>query len=265
MGKFLWCVSTVLILSLVHGFFSPFETRSEAVNRHGFQPTMMAFSQAIIGIQKALAAGDTEGVSIHATALENTTKEVSNLKPHSKNKAVSHAFDGYRTRIEQLTSELVSTVGAEQFAKVSQIAHEIRHTCVSCHVKFRGDRDEYGLFPSLGNVITGEVKILKLDGQERADRSNVVVFLDRVHSDTGFSLPRQNPVISQKNRVFTPRVLAVMKGTTVDMPNDDTIFHNLFSLNRIVDPSPFGKGTATARHAFLPKVTSAIFFSCRYD
>ena len=92
--------------------------------------------------------------------------------------------------------------------------------------------DERGLFPARGNTIAGQVKILKPDGEEQADRSNVVVFLDRVKSETAFPRPRKNPVISQKNRRFTPRVLPVMKGTTVDFPNDDTIFHNVFSLSK---------------------------------
>jgi plastocyanin len=35
--------------------------------------------------------------------------------------------------------------------------------------------------------------------------------------------------ISQKNAVFTPHVLPVLVGTTVEWPNHDSIFHNVFS------------------------------------
>ena len=33
----------------------------------------------------------------------------------------------------------------------------------------------------------------------------------------------------QKNKTFTPHVLAISVGTTVDFPNFDPIFHNAFS------------------------------------
>ncbi len=45
----------------------------------------------------------------------------------------------------------------------------------------------------------------------------------------GFPLPSKNPVMDQKNLVFTPHVLPVMVGTTVDFPNNDTVQHNVFS------------------------------------
>ncbi len=45
--------------------------------------------------------------------------------------------------------------------------------------------------------------------------------------------------ITQKNKTFAPRVLAVPIGSTVSFPNDDLIFHNVFSLSR---PNPFDLG-----------------------
>jgi plastocyanin len=38
-------------------------------------------------------------------------------------------------------------------------------------------------------------------------------------------------VLSQKNKTFQPRVLAVPLGSTVDFPNNDPIHHNVFSLS----------------------------------
>jgi Copper binding proteins, plastocyanin/azurin family len=43
----------------------------------------------------------------------------------------------------------------------------------------------------------------------------------------------------QKNKTFQPRVLAVPIGSSVDFPNNDGIFHNVFSLS---DPQPFDLG-----------------------
>ena len=39
----------------------------------------------------------------------------------------------------------------------------------------------------------------------------------------------QTKVIHQRNLSFTPHVLAIQTGTTVDFPNEDRVFHNVFS------------------------------------
>jgi hypothetical protein len=38
--------------------------------------------------------------------------------------------------------------------------------------------------------------------------------------------------MDQRNQTFVPWVLAVSVGTTVDFPNSDSTFHNVFSLSR---------------------------------
>jgi plastocyanin len=43
----------------------------------------------------------------------------------------------------------------------------------------------------------------------------------------------------QKNKAFSPHILAVPIGSTVSFPNDDGIFHNVFSLSA---PQPFDLG-----------------------
>jgi hypothetical protein len=45
--------------------------------------------------------------------------------------------------------------------------------------------------------------------------------------------------LRQKNKTFLPRVLGVPVGSSVDFPNDDLIFHNVFSLST---PQPFDLG-----------------------
>jgi plastocyanin len=39
-------------------------------------------------------------------------------------------------------------------------------------------------------------------------------------------------VIRQQDETFTPRVVAVTLGSEVEFPNDDPIYHNVFSLSR---------------------------------
>ncbi|MEM8709845.1 MAG: hypothetical protein AAGG01_02750, partial [Planctomycetota bacterium] len=50
---------------------------------------------------------------------------------------------------------------------------------------------------------------------------------------------REPPQISQRGRRFTPTVLPVTVGSTVRFPNDDSVFHNVFSLSKA---APFDLG-----------------------
>ena len=51
--------------------------------------------------------------------------------------------------------------------------------------------------------------------------------------------PAQNPLLDQKDLMFRPLVLPVVVGTTVDFPNNDEVFHNVFSYS---SPSEFDLG-----------------------
>jgi plastocyanin len=58
---------------------------------------------------------------------------------------------------------------------------------------------------------------------------NVVVYLkDVVGVPTASSAKVQ---LRQEHETFVPHVLAIQRGATVDFPNDDPIFHNVFSLS----------------------------------
>jgi plastocyanin len=57
--------------------------------------------------------------------------------------------------------------------------------------------------------------------------SPALVYIDHVKGD--FPPPKKDPFMSQKDMVFRPHILPVLKGTTVDFTNDDTVSHNVFS------------------------------------
>jgi plastocyanin len=59
---------------------------------------------------------------------------------------------------------------------------------------------------------------------------NVVVYLKDAPRQ---SLPAVRLAIRQEKETFTPRVVAVPVGSTVDFPNGDPIYHNVFSLSRV--------------------------------
>jgi hypothetical protein len=61
-------------------------------------------------------------------------------------------------------------------------------------------------------------------------------------------LPAKAPTMSQKDRMFTPAVLAIPLGTTVEFPNQDPYFHNVFSYSKIrtFDLGRYPKGKSEA-------------------
>lgn len=77
--------------------------------------------------------------------------------------------------------------------------------------------------------------------------SNVVVFLKDVPRDA--DVEGTHATIMQKDEAFVPRVVAVTRGSTIDFPNSDPFFHNVFSLSRgnSFDLGRYPRGETRAR------------------
>jgi plastocyanin len=84
------------------------------------------------------------------------------------------------------------------------------------------------------------------------DRRKVVVYLETAPRAAFGELPPGHARMDQRNEQFVPRVLAVTVGTTVDFPNSDKTFHNVFSLSPI---RPFNLGR------FPPGRTQGVVFN----
>jgi len=56
--------------------------------------------------------------------------------------------------------------------------------------------------------------------------SDAVVWLE---APSAPAVTARKAVLDQRNLTFSPHVLAVRVGTTVDFPNNDRVFHNVFS------------------------------------
>lgn len=69
-------------------------------------------------------------------------------------------------------------------------------------------------------------------GRDAAERRRSVVYLEEGLRGAFEELPGSRARINQVNEQFVPRVLAVTTGTTVDFPNSDRIYHNVFSLSK---------------------------------
>jgi plastocyanin len=93
---------------------------------------------------------------------------------------------------------------------------------------------------------------------ERIDYGEVRDFVVYIESTAGTNTAiAEKPVavvttrkINQKGAMFSPRVLPVMVGTTVEWPNQDSIFHNVFSIS---DAKPFDLGLY--KHPEVKRVT----------
>jgi plastocyanin len=65
--------------------------------------------------------------------------------------------------------------------------------------------------------------------RKQKDYSGVLVWLEPAAGTAPVALKSRHARMVQKDKTFTPHVLAILVGTTVDFPNFDPIFHNAFS------------------------------------
>ena len=87
------------------------------------------------------------------------------------------------------------------------------------------------LSKSQGGSVHGSVTVSK------KARAGVLVYLEGVPGAA--VVPKQHPQIRQRDKQFDPPLTVVVKGTTVDFPNEDKIAHNVFSVSR---PARFDLG-----------------------
>ncbi len=71
----------------------------------------------------------------------------------------------------------------------------------------------------------------------------IVVYLDPVDPETDFKIPAARAELKQENARFAPEFQVIVRGQTVEMPNYDEIYHNVFSYSR---PNDFDLGTYPA-------------------
>lgn len=66
-----------------------------------------------------------------------------------------------------------------------------------------------------------------IEGKISGINGKSVVYVDTVAGKT-FPAPKDHPVINQKGLMFSPHIVVVQQGTTVDFLNSDTVAHNVF-------------------------------------
>ena len=89
------------------------------------------------------------------------------------------------------------------------------------------------LVPAAGSQdISVSGRVVAEGGANLSPASATVVWLVPISGNPADSaiVPPVHAVLQQKNKAFEPHLLVVTKGSTVDFPNRDPWFHNVFSL-----------------------------------
>ena len=66
-----------------------------------------------------------------------------------------------------------------------------------------------------------------IEGKVTGMKGKSVVYVDAIAGKT-FPAPKDHPVMDQKGLMFSPHIMVVQQGTTVDFLNSDTVQHNVF-------------------------------------
>ena len=85
-------------------------------------------------------------------------------------------------------------------------------------------------FAAGGQDVRGRV-VVKKDGEAKSNHGGVVVYLKGVPN----ALPDTSKLVHrvyQRDKQFTPAVSVALLGSSIEFPNDDNIFHNVFSLSK---------------------------------
>ncbi len=92
--------------------------------------------------------------------------------------------------------------------------------------------------------IAGQISVTT-KGKAKRDASGVVIYVVGFKQDAAKTIPK----MTQKDRQFVPRVLAITAGQKIDFPNLDSYFHNVFSLSktRRFDLGQFKKGRSKVK------------------
>ena len=106
----------------------------------------------------------------------------------------------------------------------------------------------------LGAEVSGHVRVAGSSNRT----ATTIVYAESVDGQTPVH-PAHRKLV-QKNKTFIPAVLAIPAGSTVDFPNEDPIFHNIFSLSH---PEQFDLGLyragASKSRVFSEPATYRVF------
>lgn len=78
--------------------------------------------------------------------------------------------------------------------------------------------------------VTATIRVDRSSATKQVTPADVVLWLVPLDAPVTRPMPKPNVRLLQKNKEFVPHMLVVPTGTSVDFPNLDPFFHNVFSL-----------------------------------
>jgi plastocyanin len=83
---------------------------------------------------------------------------------------------------------------------------------------------------ALAHDVSGNVQVLLKNDKKKTDLSSVIVYLNQGNGSAGSGAGKKAYTIATANKQFNPHAIAIPAGATVSFPNNDPIFHNIFSV-----------------------------------
>ena len=118
-----------------------------------------------------------------------------------------------------------------------------------------------GLAWGQATTVTARVEFQKsVELKNSTNASNVVMWLTPLNASTATianASPRPRPRLVQRNKHFEPHVIVVPVGSSVEFPNRDPFFHNVFSLfeGKRFDLGLYEAGTTRDVHFDRPGIS----------
>lgn len=216
------------LATLVGGITISVSAQSPAAGMSAPVAVMQELARAFDGLEKALAAKDAAVLADRAVAIERASR-VDGLWRTQRSGAEGAELDRLLRRLRRMADAVPAKVDASGWADAAGAVEDVRRACVRCHVQARERGALRNYFPARLNTVAGQVELARQGGGLRDDRSGVAIFLEGGAVQAAPAQRRTRIAVSQRGRQFTPRLVPLVEGQAVQFPNDDTVFHNVFS------------------------------------
>ena len=138
-----------------------------------------------------------------------------------------------------VTIALASALALTGAVPVAPRVTAARNGAITGHVELRRPPVAPSRRPGVADLGTAAIQPLP-------ERQMSVVYLETAPRGAFEQNDPGRATMDQRNETFVPHVLAVTTGTTVEFPNSDRIFHNVFSMSKT---RPFDLGRYAVGHS----------------
>ena len=126
---------------------------------------------------------------------------------------------GYRRSFAPLVAFVLSVVAPASLAGQAAVGS------LRGRVELQREIEPVARRPGVSDLVTP-------DERDLPDRRRAVVYLETAPGGAFEEREPERARMDQRNETFIPHVLAITAGTVVDFPNNDSTYHNVFSLSK---------------------------------